>query len=66
MSNSPTKPELVQDGHVRLFLAADQHIYLDIPLSVITPLCVDPKKYLLFLGWCILGVEGELEELPYG
>lgn len=61
MSNSPDRPEPVQDGHVRLILTPNQQIYLDIPLHIVTPLCLKPRKYLSFLGWCILGVEGELE-----
>jgi len=34
--------------------------YLQIPLDIIGSLCLKPRKYLLFLGWCILGVEGVL------
>jgi len=29
-------------------------------LDVIRSLCSKPRKYLVFLGWCILGVEGVL------
>jgi hypothetical protein len=35
-------------------------MYLQIPLDTIGSLCLKPRKYLLFLGWCILGVEGAL------
>jgi hypothetical protein len=47
--------------HVRLILVSEKQLYLDIPLNTITSLCLKPRKYLLFLGWCILGVEGELQ-----
>jgi hypothetical protein len=45
-------------GHVRLILLSS--FYLQIPLNVIRSLCLKPRKYLIFLGWCILGVEGRL------
>jgi hypothetical protein len=34
--------------------------YLQIPLEVIHALCLKPRKYLLYLGWCVLGIEGVL------
>ena len=40
--------------------------YLQIPLARINSFCLKPLKYLLFLGWCILGVEGELSVQPGG
>jgi hypothetical protein len=40
------------DGHVRLIILHEE--------DVIRLLCLNPRKYLLYLGWCILGVEGEL------
>ena len=41
--------------------------YLDIPLDVIDPLCLRPRKYLLYLGWCILGLnEAAVESLALG
>jgi hypothetical protein len=51
-----------EDGHVRLILLDKENssFYLDIPLEIIKSLCLKPLKYLLFLGWCILGVEGVL------
>ena len=50
------------DGNVRLSLLGEgtSSFYLDIPSDVIKSLCLKPLKYLLFLGWCILGVEGVL------
>jgi hypothetical protein len=52
----------VPDGHIGLILLHEQHssFYLQIPLDIIGSLCLKPRKYLLFLGWCILGVEGAL------
>jgi hypothetical protein len=51
-----------EDGHVRLILLEGENssFYLDIPLQTVESLCLKPLKYLLFLGWCILGVEGVL------
>jgi len=48
--------------HVRLILLndADSSFYLEIPIAVINPLCLKPRKYLVFLGWCILGIDGVL------
>jgi hypothetical protein len=53
----------VPTGCVRLFLIykeEDLPFYLQIPLNVITSVCLKPRKYLVFLGWCILGIEGDL------
>ncbi|KIL57679.1 hypothetical protein M378DRAFT_87561 [Amanita muscaria Koide BX008] len=52
----------VPKGHVELVLLSegDSEFYLQIPLDIISSLCLTPRKYLLFLGWCILGVEGVL------
>ena len=65
MSNPPPASESIQDvplGHVRLVLVRDAPFYLEIPLKIIHSLCSTPRKYLVFLGWCILGVEGGLAE----
>ncbi|KAJ7593546.1 hypothetical protein C8J56DRAFT_1024135 [Mycena floridula] len=35
-------------------------LYLEIPINIILLLCLFPRKYLRFLGWCILGVVGDL------
>ena len=49
-------------GHVHLFLQkpASDSFHLEIPLSVIRNICLHPPKYLLYLGWCILGSERSL------
>ena|ERR1700722_19601999 len=53
----------IPTGHVGLILLHENlsgSFYLQIPLKTINSLCLKPHKYLLFLGWCILGVEGKL------
>jgi hypothetical protein len=61
MSSASPPPE---GGHVRLVLLKEENssesFYLDIPLKIIKSLSLKPLKYLLFLGWCVLGVEGVL------
>lgn len=37
--------------------------YLEIPLGVVNTLCLTPRKYLLYLGWCILGVDVDVDSL---
>ena len=53
---------VIEVGHVRLILLHDENssFYLDIHLNIIRSLRWKPLKYLLFLGWCILGIEGVL------
>ena len=62
--SSPTESDIpsIEVVHVRLILLHDANssFHLDIPLDIIESLCLKPLKYLLFLGWCILGVEGVL------
>jgi hypothetical protein len=55
----PTPPA----GHVHLVLFERQpnSFYLEIPLRVIRDVCRHPPKYLRYLGWCVLGVEGLLQ-----
>lgn len=54
--SKPTPPP----GHIHLILSSDDQFYLEIPLNVILLLCNSPRKYLQYLGWCTLGVEGTL------
>ncbi|KAI9567886.1 hypothetical protein HD554DRAFT_2314559 [Boletus coccyginus] len=56
----PTPPE----NHVHLVLLQQQPdpFYLEIPLGVITDVCRHPPKYLCYLGWCVLGAEGSLQD----
>jgi hypothetical protein len=68
MSSSSSPP--VFDNHVCLVLIHEGDLassfYLQIPLEVIHALCFRPRKYLLYLGWCILGIEGVLSVEPNG
>ena len=60
---SPPPTDSVPGGHVQLNLIYEQGespFYLQIPLDIITSLCLKPRKYLRFLGWCILGIKGDL------
>jgi hypothetical protein len=67
MSHSPSHSDsggtfTVPECHVALVLLqeGDSSFYLQIPLDIIRSLCLKPRKYLLFLAWCILGNEGVL------
>ena len=62
MSNAEPAVVSVPEGHIALVLLHGEgsSFYLEIPLDVIDSLCLHPRKYLIFLGWCILGVEGVL------
>jgi hypothetical protein len=55
----------VPPGYVRFILALDPCFYLEIPLTEIHALCLSPRKYLVFLAWCILGVEGGLAKADH-
>lgn len=56
----------------RLHLAPElDGLYLDVPVDIVASLCLHPVKYLRFLAYCILGVDGTIategfegEELP--
>ena len=47
-----------QPGFVHLILK--DPFYLEIPIQTVSRLCLKPLKYLRFIGWCVLGVLGEL------
>ena len=49
-------------GHVHLVLFEPQHFHLEIPVDIIRNLCPKPCKYLRYLGWCVLAVEGTLKD----
>ncbi|KAH9959463.1 hypothetical protein BC827DRAFT_1134615 [Russula dissimulans] len=57
-------PETPQQGKLWLILYEPSdgpgNFYLDIPIYVIEPLCLRPRKYLRYLGWCVLGIEGHV------
>ncbi|KAF8523457.1 hypothetical protein BU17DRAFT_63749 [Hysterangium stoloniferum] len=52
----------IPDHFVGLVLLDDEDspFYLQIPLDTIESLCLKPRKYLCYLAWSILGVEGSL------
>src|ERR1700719_2538147 len=62
----PSESDSVEPGHVHLVLLYQEgpFFYLQIPLNIIDSLCRKPRKYLIFLGWCILGVDGKLTLAP--
>jgi hypothetical protein len=35
-------------------------LYLEVPMAHLAPLCTRPRKYLRYIGWCIMGVEGRV------
>lgn len=51
-----------EHGNIRLIIYRPTNnsdsLFLEIPTPVPGSLCVHPRKYLRYLGWCILGVEG--------
>ena len=58
----------ISAGHVGLVLLTDgdSSFYLEIPLDTINANSLDAVQYLLFVGWCVLGVEGLLSLQPEG
>jgi hypothetical protein len=64
LSSPPVSPpaDPVPTGYIRLILIHnnDSPFYLQIPLNIIASLCLTPRKYLIYLGWCILGIDGSL------
>lgn len=54
----------VPEGSIHLVLLLDPLLYLQIPLNEIIELCLRPRKYLAFVGWCILAIEGGLVKAP--
>jgi len=59
MSSRPTPPS----GFVHLILSSREEedpFYLEVPISIVITVCLSPRKYLQYLGWCVLGVVGRL------
>ena len=59
---------VIPDDHVCLLLIPgksnnenekQEWFYLDIPIDIIETLCLKPRKYLLYLAFCILGLDVE-------
>ena len=52
-----------QEGNIQLIVytpPGSPALYLEVPIAHITPLCVRPRKFLKYIGWCIMGVEGHV------
>jgi hypothetical protein len=45
-----------------ILLAQKDSFYLEIPIAIVPTLCIRPRKYLQYLGWCVLGVIGVLQD----
>ena len=63
MASTPHLELPISIGHVGLVLLQDENglaFYLEILLDIIRDLCKKPRKYLVYLGWCVLGCEGKL------
>ena len=62
----------IPDDHVCLLIPGksnngkEEWFYLDIPIDIIETLCLKPRKYLLYLAWCILGLDIDYESLTLG
>jgi len=57
MSSTPPSGSV----HIILFRRENEDpFYLEIPIHIIITLCKSPRKYLQYLGWCLLGVGGTL------
>ncbi len=49
-----------QPGFVHLVLR--DIFYLEIPIQIVSSLCLKPLKYLRYVGWSVMGVMGELKD----
>ena len=53
-----------QEGNTQLIVVKSLNdspaLYLEIPLNHLDSLSERPRKYLRYLGWCIMGVEGHV------
>jgi hypothetical protein len=50
-------------GFIHLVLLSQQNPFcLQIPIAIVPTLCLSPRKYLRYLGWCVLGVIGDLKD----
>jgi hypothetical protein len=53
-----------QEGSIQLIVVRPLNdspaLYLEIPVDHLNSLSERPRKYLRYLGWCIMGVEGHV------
>lgn len=55
---------LAPSGFIHLVLLSQENpFYLEIPTAIIATLCLSPRKYLRYLGWCVLGAIGVLSDV---
>src|ERR1700733_6144993 len=45
-----------------ILLSQENPFYLEIPTAIVATVCLSPGKYLRYLGWCILGVIGDVSD----
>jgi hypothetical protein len=51
-------------GYIHLVLLSQENnpFYLEVPTAIVATVCLSPRKYLRYLGWCVLGVIGVLND----
>ena len=50
-------------GFIHLVLLSQEiPFYLEIPTAIVATVCLSPRKYLRYIGWCVLGVLGVLND----
>ena len=50
-------------GFIHLVLLSQENLfYLEIPTAIVVTLCLKPRKYLRYLGWCVLGIIGDVSD----
>ena len=43
-------------------MSQEDLFYLEIPTAIVSTVCLRPRKYLRYLGWCVLGVIGDVSD----
>ena len=51
------------DNHVWLVLHRNSDLYLEAPITIVVDLVLKPFKFLRYLGWSILGIPGDLQDV---
>ena len=54
-------PTTIRIYHLVL-MSQEDLIYLEIPTAIVSTVCLRPRKYLRYLGWCVLGVIGDVSD----
>jgi hypothetical protein len=59
-----SQPGQPQEGNIQLIVVRPLNnfpaLYLEIPIHYLDSVSECPRKYLRYLGWCIMGVEGHV------